>query len=123
MRRILLVEDHSAFRETLAFILNREPDLEVVGQAGSVAEAHALSESNGFDVAIIDLFLPDGNGTELVPRLWETHPDGSVIMLTISLDPSMHDAARGAGANEVLDKHDSLDNILDTVRHLAALTA
>ena len=61
MIRVLLVEDHAAFREALAFLLGREPDLEVVAQAGSLAEARgALGGS--LDVAVVDLGLPTGTG-------------------------------------------------------------
>jgi hypothetical protein len=68
MRRVLLVEDHAAFRQALTDVLNMQPDLEVVGRAGSLAEgrtaAAALVEE--VDVAVVDVFLPDGNGVELV---------------------------------------------------------
>ncbi len=62
MIRVLLVEDHAAFREALAFLLNREPDLEVAAQAGSLAEARKALPQGGFDVAVVDLGLPDGDG-------------------------------------------------------------
>jgi DNA-binding NarL/FixJ family response regulator len=82
--RLLLVDDHAAFRLPLALILEREPDLRVVAQTGSLAEARAvLPEIAGqVDVALVDLQLPDGNGVELVRELRAMNPDGRTIVLT-----------------------------------------
>jgi DNA-binding NarL/FixJ family response regulator len=68
MIRVLLVEYHAAFRGALAFLLGREPDLEVVAQAGSLAEARE-APGGEFDVAVVDLGLPDGGGGELIGEL------------------------------------------------------
>jgi len=57
--RVMLVEDHVAFRQALAFLLMREPDLEVVAQAGSLAQAREMLDRR-LDVAVLDLALPDG---------------------------------------------------------------
>ena len=70
MIRVLLVDDHTAFRQPLA----REPDISVVGQAGTLAAARRLLE--GIDVAIVDLDLPDGNGLELVREVRAPNPHG-----------------------------------------------
>ena len=57
--RVMLVEDHLAFRQALAFLLMREPDIEVVAQAGSLAQAREMLDRR-LDVAVLDLALPDG---------------------------------------------------------------
>ena len=118
MNRILLVEDHPSFRQSLAALLDLEPDLRVVGQAASLAESHNLIASNGFDVAVIDLGLPDGNGVALIGRLREIHPHASVLVLTISVDPEKHVQAREAGADVILSKAVALDEIIGAVRRL-----
>ena len=69
MKRVLLVEDHAAFHEALTTLLNMEPDLEVVGRADSLAEGRAAAALEEVDVAVVDVFLPDGNGVELVREL------------------------------------------------------
>ena len=65
----MLVEDHVAFREALALLLTHQSDLEVVAQAGSLAEAREALDGRldaRLDVAVVDLSLPDGDGSELI---------------------------------------------------------
>ena len=66
--RIMLVEYHAAFRQSVGFLLGREPDLEVVAQAGSLAQARQMLDTR-LDVAVLDLSLPDGDGRELIGEL------------------------------------------------------
>jgi DNA-binding NarL/FixJ family response regulator len=68
MARIMLVEYHAAFRQALAALLSQEPDLEVVAQAGSLAQARQMLDTP-LDVAVLDLSLPDGDGRELIGEL------------------------------------------------------
>ena len=90
MQRILLVEDHASFRQTLAFIFEQEPDFEVVAQAGSVAEARREMSGLKADVGVIDLSLPDGEGTDL----YLVHKDGTEdpLQLTIGEGDYKHPA-------------------------------
>jgi DNA-binding NarL/FixJ family response regulator len=64
-KRILLVVHHNAFREALAMRLNREEDLEVAWQAGSITGTRDV-HLDGVDVALVDPLLPDGDGLELI---------------------------------------------------------
>jgi two-component system response regulator DesR len=115
----MLVEDHTAFRQALAFLLSAEPDLEVVAQAGSLAQAReALLDEEGLDVALLDLALPDGNGGELIGELRERNPGVSVVVLSAAMGPGDLDEAVEAGADAVLDKIESLPTIAREVRRL-----
>jgi DNA-binding NarL/FixJ family response regulator len=118
MIRVLLVEDHASFRQPLAFVLGREPDITVVAQAGSLAEARQHLE--GIDVAIVDLGLPDGRGIDLVQELRAVNPHGAVLVLTASLDRREHARAVEAGASGVLHKSAEIDDVVRAVRRLAA---
>ena len=71
MSRIFLQEDHSWCRRALANLLEREPDLEVVAEAGSLIEARdeASAKAPEIDLALIDLLLPDGIGTDVIKDL------------------------------------------------------
>ena len=117
--RVMLVEDHAAFRQALAFLLTNEPDLEVVAQAGSLAQAReALIDEEGLDVAVLDLALPDGNGTDLIGELRRRNPGVSVVVLSATMGPGDLDEAVEAGADAVLDKKESLPTIAREVRRL-----
>ncbi len=117
MTRILLVDDHAAFREPLALALEREEGLEVVAQAGSVREAReALS---GADVAIVDLDLGGGNGAELIPDFLRTNPGAAVLVLSASQDRSQLARAVQAGAGAILHKSTRVRGIVNAVHKLS----
>lgn len=115
--RIMLVEDHISFRQALAFILEREPEFDVVSQVGSLAEAR---EVEGIDVAIVDLALPDGHGVSLIQELRASGADVSVLVLSGSLDQTNSIMAVEAGADGVVDKLARLDEITGAVRRIRA---
>lgn len=114
--RILLVEDHTSFRQALALMFEREGEFNLVGQVGSVAEAYRLR--NGTDVAIIDLGLPDGDGIELVEKFSSDEPKVATLVLSASLAPDRFAAAVDAGAAGVLHKSASISEIVGAVRRL-----
>src|SRR5215210_531721 len=118
MNRVLLLDDHATFREPLAFMLNWEPEFEVVAQAGSLAEARRARE--GIDLAIVDLNLPDGNGTELIGELRAANPHGMVLVLTASAEREAYARAVEAGAAGVLNKSASIKDVIEAARRLAA---
>jgi DNA-binding NarL/FixJ family response regulator len=118
--RVMLVEDHLAFRQALAFLLSHEPDLEVVAQAGSLAEAREALVDRRLDVAVVDLGLPDGDGRDLIGQLRRRNPGISVVVLSAAiLWPGHLDAVLKAGADAVLHKVASPPTIVEEVRRLA----
>ena len=117
--RVLLVEDHAIFRQLFASAFDREEDFEVVGQAGTLAQTRALLDKN-VDVAVVDLHLPDGDGTEIISELREENPHGVVLVLTASLDPAVYARAVEAGAAGVLHKSASIEDVMEAVRRLGA---
>jgi DNA-binding NarL/FixJ family response regulator len=116
--RVLLVDDHYEFRVLIGALLSRHADLEVVAQAGSLAEARTCAAVSGFDVVILDLGLPDGEGTDLIAELHEANDGTAVLIMSSLVDPDTIEKATHAGADEVLDKFTSLDEIVETVRRL-----
>lgn len=119
MQRILLVEDHASFRQTLAILFEHEPEFEVVGQAGTLAEARRVLQSVETDLAVVDLSLPDGEGVELIEELGDAGPSLTTLVLTASVDRGDHARAVEAGAAGVLHKSADVDEIIDAVRRLA----
>ena len=120
MARVFLLEDHSWFRKALADLLGRQPDLEVVGEAGSLAEARkkAAEKAERIDLAVVDLLLPDGIGTEFIREL---RADGSgvpVLVLTVARGPDLRAWVRSMGADEMISKDASVKEILAAIRVL-----
>jgi DNA-binding NarL/FixJ family response regulator len=116
--RFLLVEDHIALREPLAFMIEREPDMTVVGQAGDLAEARRQLES--VDIALVDLQLPDGSGVELIRDLRIRNRNAQAIVLTATTDPLAHARAYEAGAALVLHKSTRAAEIVTATRRVWA---
>ena len=120
MKRVLLVEDHAVFRQALALVLKREMDLREDAQAGSLAAGRACVAVlyGAIDLAIVDLLLPDGDGTELIRELHQREPAVPVLALAESKDRERYARAFEAGAGRVLAKSASLEEVLAAVRRL-----
>ena len=116
--RVMIVEDHADFRDLMEILLDRQPDIELLAQAGSLVEARAQAARFELDVAVLDLGLPDGNGADLIADLRRASNEVRVLILSASLDPAGIEKARSAGADEILDKLTPVDEILATVRRL-----
>jgi two-component system response regulator DevR len=116
--RVMHVEDHADFRDLMQILLDGQSDIEVVAQAGSLVEARAQAASSEFDVAVLDLGLPDGNGLDLIPDLRQANPGVGVLILSANLDPAGSEKATGTGADEILDKLAPVEAVLDSVRKL-----
>jgi len=114
----MLVDDHPDFRDLIATLLEGQPDLEVVAQAGTMAEARSQAARSSFDVVVLDLGLPDGNGADLIGELREANPSGAVLIMSASLHPTNIEKAMRAGAAEVLDKLSPPAEVVGTVRRL-----
>lgn len=114
--RVMIVEDNADFRALMEVLLLRQPDIKLVSQAGSLAEARANAAGSEPDVAVLDLGLPDGDGVDLIADLRRSNPDVGVLILSAALDVATFE--RAAGADEIMDKLASLDEILGTVRRL-----
>jgi DNA-binding NarL/FixJ family response regulator len=119
--RVILVEDDADFRRLMASFFGRQSDLEVVAQAGSLAEAQKLAETVSFDVAVLDLGLPDGDGADLIAELRRGNPGVGVLIFSASLDPASIEKARRAGADAIMDKLSSFDEGLSAVRRLGGV--
>ena len=116
--RVMIVEDHADFRGLMEVLLDRQPDIELLAQAGSLAEAREQAARFEFDVVILDLGLPDGSGADLIAVLRRASPGVRVMVLSASLDPEGIEKARSAGANEISDKLTPVGEVLATGRRL-----
>jgi two-component system nitrate/nitrite response regulator NarL len=120
--RIAVVDDHDTFRDPLAFMLEREPDLTVVARPRSLSEAREVLESAELvvDVAIVDLNLPDGSGVDLIKELRATRPRVKALVLSAMSEQRYLAEAIGAGAAGVMHKSTPMRDLVEAVRRLAA---
>ncbi len=117
---VFLVDDHELVRRGVAELVDDEPDLTVVGQASSVAEALARIPALRPDVAVLDVRLPDGNGVELCRDLRTALPGLRCLMLTSFTDAdSMVDAVL-AGAEGYVIKDVKGLQLVDAIRRVGS---
>jgi len=101
--KVFLVDDHEVVRRGLVDLLGADPELDVVGEAGSVAEAMARVPAARPDVAVLDVRLPDGNGIELCRDLLSRMPDLRCLILTsYTSDEAMLDAILAGASGYVV---------------------
>jgi DNA-binding NarL/FixJ family response regulator len=121
--KLMLVEDHAAFRYALTTLLCADPGLEVIAQAGSLGEAKAALDGGdldgGLDAAVLDLALPDGDGRELIGELRRSSPGIRIVVLSATVWASDVEEIRRSGADAVLDKVRSYWSVAEEVRRLA----
>lgn len=117
---MLLVDDHPAVREGLAAILDSEEGLTVVGAAASVREAISVARREVPDVMVLDYHLPDGDGVELCLRLKEGPEPPMAVIYSAFADERLAVLAVMAGADGVLAKSASAEELCAAVRAAAA---
>lgn len=118
--RLLIVDDHGMFAESLRVALTGEPDLEVVATATSLAEARVLVSRAGPDVVLLDHRLPDGLGVDAIGELRALQPGVQVVILTANADDSVLVQATEAGCAGFVLKTSPLDELITAVRTAAA---
>jgi len=117
--RVLVVDDHPAFRKALTSALRMVPDIEVAGEAGGGVAACEETEQLKPDVVLMDLSMPDLSGIDAMKRIHETQPKLPVVILTAHADEGVEREAREAGASGFLAKGTGLHDLL-VVLHAAA---
>jgi len=116
--RVLIVDDHQIVRQGLRAILEKEPDLEVVGEAASAEEALEIVRQAPPDVALVDIRLGGMGGIELCRRLREVAPNVAVVMLTSFLNETLVRECVQAGARGYLLKDVSDLDLVQSIRRV-----
>jgi DNA-binding NarL/FixJ family response regulator len=114
----MLVDDHALFRTGVANIINQEPDLQVVAEAGNGMEALDAYDRCHPDVTLLDLRMPVMEGVEVVRRIKEHDPAARVIVLTTYDTDDEISSALKAGAKAYVLKDISADALVDCVRQV-----
>ena len=118
--RVLLADDHSIVREGLQLMLERSEEFEVVGQARDGVEAVKAASELLPDVIVMDVMMPKKDGVEACREIMESLPDTRVVMLTASTEADAVIEAVAAGATGYLQKVSGMDQLLSTVKVVAA---
>ena len=119
-KRLLIVDDHPMMRTGLAQLIGNEPDLKVVAEADNARQALAVVEKNNFDLALLDISLPDKNGLELIKDLRAVRP--GLMILVVSMHDEMIYAERvlRAGGRGYIMKQEGGEKFLRAIRQVLA---
>jgi two-component system response regulator DevR len=117
--RVFLLEDHEVMRQGLRMVLSAEPDIEVVGDAGTVASALVRLPTVRPEVAILDVRLPDGDGISACREIRSMLPDVACLMFTAYEDDQALLGAVMAGAAGYLLKGTPVREVVEAVRDVA----
>lgn len=110
--RVLVVDDHPAFRRALTSALRMVKDVEVAGEAGGGVAAAKRADELEPDLVLMDLSMPDLNGIDAMRRIHSKQPGLPVVILTAHADAGVEREARKAGASGFLAKGTPLEDIL-----------
>jgi two-component system response regulator NreC len=114
--KLLLVDDHAVVRSGLRMLLETQPDVIIVGEAASGAEAVALARQLSPDVIVMDITLPDVSGIEATRRIHATSPRVAIVALTIHEDEQYFFEMMAAGASGYVPKRAAPEDLLTAIR-------
>lgn len=117
--RILLIDDHTLFRESLVRLLEVEPAFLVVAHCASVAEAIAILDSNAIDVVLLDYDLGEEVGTALLPGLRAHSNTPKILMVTAGMRDSVTRDILKAGISGVIFKHSGPSQLIEAIHRVA----
>ncbi|PXY34023.1 hypothetical protein BA062_17630 [Prauserella flavalba] len=118
--RLLLVEDHSMVAMALGSAFEAVDDIELIGHVASIKQAVAAIERERPDVVLLDRRLPDGDGIDAIGSLRDRSPESRVLVFTGVADREVADRVAEAGGAGLLLKAGLLEDLLDTIRRVAA---
>jgi DNA-binding NarL/FixJ family response regulator len=117
---IVIVEDEPEFRRRFAQIIESEPSMQLVGVAASRREAQVIIDAEDFDVLLIDLGLPDGNGIDLIRHVSQKKPDADIMVVTVFGDEQHVVSSIEAGATGYILKDSTPADVVSCIRLLRA---
>lgn len=118
--KVILVDDHDLIRQGLRRAFDRTGEFEVIGEAGSVADARKSIALSDPDVVVLDIRLPDGNGLELARDLRANNASMGIVMLSMYAGDEYLFGALDAGASAFVAKDAPADEVMAAARHAAA---
>ncbi|HET7128878.1 MAG TPA: response regulator transcription factor [Gaiellaceae bacterium] len=120
MIRVVVVDDHAVVRSGLKLLLAAEPDLEVVGEAGTAREAVFEVRAQKPDVLLLDVVMPGESGIDALPKLLHESPGTRVLVLSMQDDPNYVREAFAAGASGYVLKEAADAEVVDAIRQVSS---
>ena len=117
--KVLLVDDHTLFRDGMKALLSRQESVEIIGEAGNGTEGIKKALELSPDVVLMDLNMPDMTGIEAIRKILEVKPDTKILMLTVSEDDEDLFNAVRAGAMGYLLKNVESERLVSSVQQVA----
>ena len=117
--RLLLLDDHVLFRESLSRLLASEPDFEMVGHCGNAIEALELVKQTPVDIVLLDFDLGDDHGNEFITTARQAGYTGRILMVTAGMNASESSIALKMGASGIFLKHNSPGSLVQAIRLVA----
>ena len=117
-KRILVVDDHPVIREGLTQIINRETDLLVCAEAGTIEEAAKTVKKQKIDLALVDMLLNDTTGIQVIKKIRTLCPDIITLVFSMSDDPQYVKQAIEAGASGYITKDEISEYIVKAIRQV-----
>src|SRR6266404_6021506 len=118
--RILLVDDHPIVRRGLAELIQRQPDLEICGEAEGVADAVQIIKAERPDLVVVDLSLKEGHGLDLIKDIRGRKNGPKILVVSMHEEASYAERALRAGAQGFLPKSEAIDRIIEAMRQILA---
>ena len=118
MQRIFIVDDHPVFREGLAGLVRREPDLAICGEADNAAEALGAIERLKPDLVLADVGLPGKSGLELIKDVLAVRPETPVLVISMYDEGLYAERVLRAGGRGYIMKQEGPEKILQAIRHV-----
>ncbi|MFZ5895096.1 MAG: response regulator transcription factor [Myxococcota bacterium] len=119
-KKLLLVDDHPLIREGLRTLLERESDLRVCAEAGSIAEAMQALSTHAPDILLVDISLGGENGLDLISRVRSLPSDVPILVLSMHPEALYAERVLCLGANGYLNKQTPLGTVLTAIRQVLA---
>jgi two-component system response regulator NreC len=117
---IVIADDHTVVRQGLRLLIDADPSLQVVAEAGTVADAEHLTRAHRPTVLVLDLNMHGESGLEAIPRLRAQAPDTAIVVLTMQDDPGFARQALQSGALGFVLKEAADEELLEAIQLAAA---
>jgi two-component system response regulator NreC len=113
---VIIADDHAVVRKGLGLLIDAEPGLSVVAEAGTVPDAMMKTRTLRPNVLVLDLNMPGGSSLEAIPQIREEAPDTAIVVLTMQNDPAFARRALQSGAAGFVLKEAADDELLEAIR-------